>query len=684
MRSFRVAPFLACTLAIGGFALPASAAPGWTATNTLSEAALSLHAKVDVAMDAVGDTMVVWCELRGATESVEAAWRPAGGSFGIPVGVSPVGLEAADPVLAMDPQGDATVAWVSRRFGSYEYEGFIEAAWAAPGGAFGTPVEVGTDFEDEAPAVAMDSNGDASVAWLRYSAGGRFVQAVWRPAGGVFSKESNVSSNAPGNAETIGRESSAPTLAMGPAGDAAIGWSTSEKSYEPGFNGAPYFMQLRRQLSGGTLGPTIEFAPNRQSTPIVAVDEQGDVEMVWSTGAIIEAATLASNSNTFNAPILLSNPNTLEVKVFATEPAIAVNATGETLVAWLYGTQPAAVAYTLGGTVGQPTELGRPGANAGGPVVAIDPRGDSVTMWTNTLEGVPVVEGSTRPHGGPFGQSVALATTGAITAPVQVAMDSQGDAVSAWATSDGTHESIRVAGYQASGPRIEALQSPSEGQAGAALSFSVSPLSVLSTVTSTIWSWGDGTSNTTGASTSHIFATPGVFQITVSATDALGNATSVTRTVDIRAGSTEIITKIVNPPKPPPKHKPLVTSAFKARFGTRVSLDGSVIGLLVKLGKIHGTANGETLVIRCVAGCDHPLHQTVHVGHGHLNGELTITNPLVLHANTRIEIDLQAPHHITRYVQYRFTRTPTSVRPHPTRQGCLSPTRHREACLTTP
>jgi hypothetical protein len=158
MQSLRVALFLAFTMAIGSFALPASAAPGWTTTNVLSEAPASGHAKAQVAMDAAGDAMIVWCELRGATESIESSWRPAGGFFGTPVQVSPVGVEAIDPALAMDAQGDATIAWVSRRFGSYEYEGYIETAWAAPGGAFGTPVEVGKDFEDEAPADAMYSN----------------------------------------------------------------------------------------------------------------------------------------------------------------------------------------------------------------------------------------------------------------------------------------------------------------------------------------------------------------------------------------------------------------------------------------------------------------------------------------------------------------------------------------------
>jgi PKD repeat protein len=48
------------------------------------------------------------------------------------------------------------------------------------------------------------------------------------------------------------------------------------------------------------------------------------------------------------------------------------------------------------------------------------------------------------------------------------------------------------------------------------------------------WSWGDGTANSTGASPSaHVYATPGDYTITLTATDGWGKSASTTRTVSL-------------------------------------------------------------------------------------------------------------------------------------------------------
>ena len=47
------------------------------------------------------------------------------------------------------------------------------------------------------------------------------------------------------------------------------------------------------------------------------------------------------------------------------------------------------------------------------------------------------------------------------------------------------------------------------------------------------WNWGDGTAATTGAGSSHVYATPGTYTITLTATDGWGKAATTTRTVTL-------------------------------------------------------------------------------------------------------------------------------------------------------
>jgi hypothetical protein len=122
-------------------------------------------------------------------------------------------------------------------------------------------------------------------------------------------------------------------------------------------------------------------------------------------------------------------------------------------------------------------------------------------------------------------------------------------------------------------------------------------------------------------------------------------------------------------------------SAFTPLFATRASTGGSTLGLLVAITEVGGARRGDTIVVRCIAGCQHTLHETRHVRrHNNAHGTIAITPPLVLHRSTRIEIDLLERGHIARYVQYRFVRTRRGVIAYITHTGCLSSAGRRGTC----
>jgi hypothetical protein len=366
-------------------------------------------------------------------------------------------------------------------------------------------------------------------------------------------------------------------------------------------------------------------------------------------------------------------------------PQIAMNAAGEATVAWSSPSQAVTVATrSAADSYSNPVMLTGSGESTGTPAVAIDEQGDSEVVW---MESNGFVEGSTESAGGKFGEPVRLSSGGKTLGPVSAAMDSQGDGVSSWVSSEGANDIVQLAGYQATGPSLEMLQAPTEGQAGDPLAFSVSPLSVWSTIASTTWSWGDGSPDTSGTGVTHVFDAAGTYQVSVSATDALGNATNATRTVTIQAAPTVHTNPKTTPTlpkakaKPKPKAKEAAVPVFTPLFATKAAIGGSTLGLFIGIASVRGARAGDTIVVRCTAGCQRPLHETVHVGkHHNARGTIAISPPLVVSQTTRVEIEVLAPGRVPRFVQYRFIRAGGKLIAHPTRKGCLPPGGRARSC----
>jgi hypothetical protein len=101
-------------------------------------------------------------------------------------------------------------------------------------------------------------------------------------------------------------------------------------------------------------------------------------------------------------------------------------------------------------------------------------------------------------------------------------------------------------------PSLTAVAVPSSGTAGQGVGMAATASDRWSGV-SLGWNFGDGGTAAGGAVT-HAFAGPGAFNVTVTATDAVGNATRATRPIAISPG----------PPPPPPKR---ITSKVRATWG---------------------------------------------------------------------------------------------------------------------
>lgn len=139
-----------------------------------------------VALDAKGDSLVVW---RGAVEGeefVRAAYRPQGESWSPATNVSSPGEHVESLRDAVDPEGNAIVAWSGDMGKAGEY-GIAHASFKPVEGSWGAPVELSTSGGNAFPSdVVFDTGGNAALIWQRWDGTTDLIQATYRPAGGEW------------------------------------------------------------------------------------------------------------------------------------------------------------------------------------------------------------------------------------------------------------------------------------------------------------------------------------------------------------------------------------------------------------------------------------------------------------------------------------------------------------------
>ena len=258
--------------------------------------------QLEMDSNARGDVMVVWRD--GPLGNIRTYFnlKPAGGSFaatGTPV--TPDGQNSADPMVALDPLGNALVAW-SRSPGV----GQLYAAYRPAGGAFSAPDEIDpTDSDD--PALAFEPNGDAAVVWQGAAAGEGVIRAL-RPAGAG----STFGAPAPISADTDGF--GFPELTVDPAGNTIAAWTQPDGRRPTG-------CRLRVKPAAGDFpNGDVRLAGGRGSQDFtsVASDAQGNAfgpvgreqPRPGSSGVPPPAGTSVGRRSSRTAPAAVAPPRT--------------------------------------------------------------------------------------------------------------------------------------------------------------------------------------------------------------------------------------------------------------------------------------------------------------------------------------------------------------------------------------
>src|SRR4051812_25276179 len=137
----------------------------WGPTETISDPGQAASAP-QVAFDSSGNALAVWARFDGTNARIQSAFRPAGGSFGGLQTISAAGQNASRPQLSIDATGDAVAVWERSDGTNLRVEAAIRPAAGSFGGAQ-VLSDPGQDGFEPAVGAGPDVDANAAVLWTR-------------------------------------------------------------------------------------------------------------------------------------------------------------------------------------------------------------------------------------------------------------------------------------------------------------------------------------------------------------------------------------------------------------------------------------------------------------------------------------------------------------------------------------
>ena len=217
----------------------------------------------------------------GAADSkkvIQAATRPPGGSFAVPVNLSLPGQDAGGPRIAIGPDDATTVVWIRSNT--------IQAATRAQGGSFGAAVNISPGSGQ--PQIAIAPDATATVVWSG-DVWGRdgLTQAATRPPGGSF--ETPVALPETRQGPVYGAQ-----IASSPDGTATVVWSVAS-----GIEGDPTAcIQATTRPPGGSFKAPVDLSGSTSFSPQIVTDHNGTATAVWRSFLLNDAPSTIQTAST--------------------------------------------------------------------------------------------------------------------------------------------------------------------------------------------------------------------------------------------------------------------------------------------------------------------------------------------------------------------------------------------------
>ena len=405
-----------------------------------------------LAVNARGDAVAVWDRLTvrpneiGMTYAVEAAFRPARGSWRRPVRLGIARVQCGrdcggfPPLsVALGSRGEAVVGWPdanrSRVALLWTASRTDKGRWQKPtvlynGGGQPSDSEEHWPLTD-APRLALDQRGNTTAIWNWMGK----IQASFRPAGRAWRKPATVGS----------ANGYAAQLAVNAKGDATAVWRQTLSNRR-----SEAVQSALRPTGGSWRRPATIGHAGDGPGPELAIDRRGNVIAVWAGYTTPNACCTAMVQAVFRpAGGPWGQPVALEQNRGTSEIQVAFGTLGNATAVWLVNGDPPshqAEVHSASGAAGGPWRGPVTIATATSMIqslrLGVDPLGNALAVWWVTpLPATPseVQAALASPQGtwqppislGGGGSSYTDQATGA-------ALDSQGNAVVIWLHDLGT------------------------------------------------------------------------------------------------------------------------------------------------------------------------------------------------------------------------------------------------------
>lgn len=435
---------LVCLLVLGASASVANADSAWLPAQVLSADGEDA-AWPQMAIDPQGNATAVWQRSNGSEVVIQAAERPAGGSWSEPEDLSDPGESAGEADVAVDAEGNAIAVW--HRLDGNNHT-IIELSERPFGGDWSEPIELSAhDVYSYEPHVAVNARGDATVIWHAFGTGETLVQSAERPAGGSWSEPEDLSPS--------GKEGTEAKVGVDAAGTATAVWELLD-------GGGAAIQTSRRPLGGTWSEPEFLSSPEYSAfVPDLAVAGAGDATAVWGQfegePERVRAAQLSGSE--------WSEAKTLS-GTWADEPQVAVDGAGNAVVIWSRASEEETTLiesseHAVGGSWTQPRILSGDGmggypvegyVNVYSPRVALNAQGEGVAVWVQAQAGKRVIESTFRSVLGAWSEPVRISYAQA--EQPALAIGKSGSAVAAWRRDNGSNKVIEAAAVDHPGGKV--------------------------------------------------------------------------------------------------------------------------------------------------------------------------------------------------------------------------------------
>ena len=349
-----------------------------------------------------------------------------------PFSLSPVNISGGGADVAFDHAGHGFAVWVQvdgsvRSIWLAHYDPAI-SAWRLPGSQLSSAGQ-----DTMAPRIGVDGAGNAIVAWVRYTAGTYFLEAIRYTA-------STAAWSAPAPVATIGIGGAGPDLAVTPAGDAIVVWTSITST-------TPLLMDVRasRAPAGSglwTAAVPISAAGATAYLARVAVAPSGDAVAAWSqevseTTEAVVAARFVASSAAWLAPVTLSAADS-----FAEQATATIDAAGNAVVAWARTSNIEVARFETGTSTWSAALTVSTGPAGDGPALVSDGNGHTTVVW-RLLAGA-VETRRYDPDQAAWHATQTITGASAIGEPA-AAIDAAGNVVAFWPTAsvDGAGQGAR-------------------------------------------------------------------------------------------------------------------------------------------------------------------------------------------------------------------------------------------------